>query len=104
DRAQPGGGLREGHRAGGRGLQEREGHHRDHPREEDPQRATDRRPPRSGQAVEPSPEQIREEVTATNQGALYEDVIEGVPDPGGGPAGWGRRGREGPGRKGGPGG
>ena len=47
DRAQPGAGLRQGHRAGRRGLQERQGHPGGHPREEDPDRAADRRPPRS---------------------------------------------------------
>ena len=63
--------LRQGHRAGRRGLQERQGDHRDHPREEDPHRGPDRRSPRPGQALEPAPDQVRGLNVDVNEGANY---------------------------------
>ncbi len=71
-RAQPGPRLRQGHRAGQRGLQERQGDPRGHPREEGPDRSADQGPARSDQA-----DQSRSELSTTRSN---EGTAPGKPD------------------------
>ena len=64
--------LREGDRARQRGLQERQGDPRDHPREEDPHRGADQGSARSRQADRTSTRATYPRRTSRNKGASHE--------------------------------
>ena len=75
-RAQPGARLREGHRTGQRGLQERQGHSRNRPRTEAADRAADCRHARPGEARQSEPRHVSQGEALTVQARLH--ISEGI--------------------------
>src|SRR5262249_28072457 len=67
DRPQSGARLRQGDRAGQRGVQERQGHPRGHSREEGPDRAADHGAPGSHQADEPERKSVHRQMRRSGE-------------------------------------